>query len=107
MSLIPFDDRDGAIWLDGELIPWRDAKLVASAEPQVQRRVGRAQGTGRGLTHVFLKSLQGKTLVGQFELLQTKHVYGVGGQPVQNLRETDVQGVHVPGGEFHGVRQSQ
>src|SRR5690606_513176 len=27
----------------------------------------------------FLKSLQGKTLVGQFELLQTKHVYGVGG----------------------------
>ncbi|MEQ9333718.1 branched-chain amino acid aminotransferase [Thalassobaculum sp.] len=27
MSLIPFDDRDGAIWFDGELIPWRDAKL--------------------------------------------------------------------------------
>ena len=27
MSLIPFDDRDGAIWLDGELIAWRDAKL--------------------------------------------------------------------------------
>ena len=27
MSLIPFDDRDGAIWFDGALIPWREAKL--------------------------------------------------------------------------------
>ncbi|MBT5264200.1 MAG: branched-chain amino acid aminotransferase [Rhodospirillaceae bacterium] len=27
MSLIPFDDRDGSIWFNGELIPWRDAKL--------------------------------------------------------------------------------
>ncbi len=27
MSLIPFDDREGSIWFDGALIPWRDAKL--------------------------------------------------------------------------------
>ncbi len=27
MALIPFDDRDGFIWMDGSLIPWRDAKL--------------------------------------------------------------------------------
>ncbi|HET9147845.1 MAG TPA: branched-chain amino acid aminotransferase [Acetobacteraceae bacterium] len=27
MSLIPFDDRDGMIWWDGALIPWREAKL--------------------------------------------------------------------------------
>lgn len=27
MALIPFDDRDGQIWLDGVLVPWRDAKL--------------------------------------------------------------------------------
>ena len=26
MSIIPFDDRDGQIWLDGELVAWRDAK---------------------------------------------------------------------------------
>jgi branched-chain amino acid aminotransferase len=26
-DLLPFDDRDGFIWLDGRLIPWRDAKL--------------------------------------------------------------------------------
>jgi len=25
--IIPFDDRDGSIWFDGKLVPWRDAKL--------------------------------------------------------------------------------
>jgi branched-chain amino acid aminotransferase len=27
MALVPFDDRDGTIWFDGAMIPWRDAKL--------------------------------------------------------------------------------
>jgi branched-chain amino acid aminotransferase len=27
MDLIPFDDRDGEIWYDGRLMPWRDAQL--------------------------------------------------------------------------------
>src|SRR3984957_10664561 len=27
MSLTPFDDRDGWIWLDGQFTPWRDAKV--------------------------------------------------------------------------------
>ena len=27
MSIIPFDDRDGQIWFDGGLRPWRDAKI--------------------------------------------------------------------------------
>lgn len=27
MALVPFDDRDGTIWYDGKLVPWRDAKL--------------------------------------------------------------------------------
>jgi branched-chain amino acid aminotransferase len=26
-SSIPFDDRDGVIWLDGKLLPWRQAKI--------------------------------------------------------------------------------
>ena len=26
MALIPFDDRDGTIWMDGKLIPWRQAQ---------------------------------------------------------------------------------
>lgn len=27
MALVPFDDRDGFVWWDGKLIPWREAKL--------------------------------------------------------------------------------
>ncbi|MEJ0063090.1 MAG: branched-chain amino acid aminotransferase [Alphaproteobacteria bacterium] len=27
MALIPFDDRDGFIWFNGKLVPWRDAKI--------------------------------------------------------------------------------
>ena len=27
MSLVPFDDRDGWIWLDGQFTPWREAKV--------------------------------------------------------------------------------
>ena len=27
MALVPFDDRDGVIWMDGGMMPWRDAKL--------------------------------------------------------------------------------
>ncbi len=26
-DLVPYDDRDGFIWLDGEMVPWREAKL--------------------------------------------------------------------------------
>lgn len=27
MSVLPFDDRDGVIWFDGKLVPWREAKI--------------------------------------------------------------------------------
>jgi branched-chain amino acid aminotransferase len=27
MALMPYDDRDGFIWMNGKLIPWREAKL--------------------------------------------------------------------------------
>lgn len=27
MSLVPYDDRDGFIWCDGAMVPWRDAKV--------------------------------------------------------------------------------
>jgi branched-chain amino acid aminotransferase len=27
MAIIPFDDREGTIWFDGKLVPWRDAKI--------------------------------------------------------------------------------
>ena len=27
MSIVSFDDRDGHIWMDGQMVPWRDAKV--------------------------------------------------------------------------------
>jgi branched-chain amino acid aminotransferase len=27
MTLIPFDDRDGVVWSDGDLVPWRESRL--------------------------------------------------------------------------------
>src|ERR1700744_1887733 len=27
MATIPLDDRDGFIWMDGKMVPWRDAKV--------------------------------------------------------------------------------
>jgi branched-chain amino acid aminotransferase len=27
MSLLPYDDRDGVIWMNGAMVPWRDAKI--------------------------------------------------------------------------------
>lgn len=27
MALVPFDDRDGLIWFDGAMVPWREAKI--------------------------------------------------------------------------------
>ena len=26
MAFVPFDDRDGWIWMDGDFVPWREAK---------------------------------------------------------------------------------
>ena len=27
MSIIPFDQREGSIWFNGEIVPWKDAKI--------------------------------------------------------------------------------
>ena len=27
MTTIPFDQRDGWIWFNGEIVPWKDAKV--------------------------------------------------------------------------------
>jgi branched-chain amino acid aminotransferase len=27
MTILPFDDRDGSIWFDGGMVPWREAKI--------------------------------------------------------------------------------
>lgn len=33
MSLVPFDDRDGWIWLDSQFVPWREAKVHVTRPP--------------------------------------------------------------------------
>ena len=27
MTSVPFDQRDGYIWMDGEIVPWKEAKI--------------------------------------------------------------------------------
>ena len=27
MSIIPFDQREGVIWFNGEIVPWKEAKV--------------------------------------------------------------------------------
>ena len=27
MSIVPFDQREGVIWFNGEFLPWKDAKV--------------------------------------------------------------------------------
>ncbi|MBC8096320.1 MAG: branched-chain amino acid aminotransferase, partial [Akkermansiaceae bacterium] len=27
MSILPFDQREGSIWFDGEIVPWKEAKV--------------------------------------------------------------------------------
>src|SRR3982751_4709554 len=27
MKILPFDDRDGFIWYNGKMVPWRDARV--------------------------------------------------------------------------------
>ena len=43
MDIIPFDDRDGTIWLNGEMVDWREAKThtlshgLALCQPCIRR----------------------------------------------------------------------
>ena len=40
-------------------------------------------------------------VVGQFGFLQTQHIYRIVGKPLQYLRQTDFEGIDVPGSDFH------
>ena len=52
MSLLPFDDRDGSLWYDGKLVPWREAK-----------------------THVLTHGLHYASCVFEGERIYSGHVY--------------------------------
>jgi hypothetical protein len=42
MRALPYDDRGGWIWLDGEFVPWRSAKVRGSVTRafRIRRRKG-------------------------------------------------------------------
>src|SRR5438477_12948712 len=66
MATIPFDDRDGWIWLDGQFTPWREAKVhvlthglhYASAVFEGERMYGGTIFKGRSHTERLFNSAQ-------------------------------------------------
>ena len=74
--MLPFDDRDGWIWIDGAYVPWREAKVhvcthglhYASLVFEGERAYG-----GR----IFKSRAHGERLQRSAELLQMETPYGV------------------------------
>ena len=42
----PYHDRDGFIWIDGELVPWREAKLHVLTHAPALRAAACSKGSG-------------------------------------------------------------
>ncbi len=62
--------------------------------------VGFLPGVDDVIAGVF-NGLGRKVVIGQFGFLQAQHVGGVRGEPVEHLRQAHLQGIDVPGGDFH------
>src|SRR3954466_11137484 len=68
MSIVPFDQREGVIWFNGEFVPWKDAKVhvlthglhYASCVFEGERAYGGEIFRGRDHTERLIAS--GKTL---------------------------------------------
>lgn len=76
MTLLPFDDRDGTIWFDGQLIPWRDAKLhVLSHGLHYASAVFEGERVYEG--RIFKSTEHSARLVRSAELMDFKIPYSV------------------------------
>src|SRR3972149_6430322 len=76
MNVLPFDDRDGVIWYDGELAPWREAKLhVLSHGLHYASCVFEGERAYSG--HVFKLTEHSRRLVNSAELLGFAIPYSV------------------------------
>ena len=76
MSMIPFDDRDGVIWYDGELVPWRDAKLhVLTHGLHYASCVFEGERAYDG--HIFRSTEHSQRLISSGQLLGFTVPYGV------------------------------
>ena len=66
MSVLPFDQRDGFIWMNGQMLPWRDAKLhvlshglhYGSCVFEGERAYGGAIFKSRAHSERFLRSAE-------------------------------------------------
>ena len=76
MDVLPFDDRDGVIWYDGELVPWREARLhVLTHGLHYASCVFEGERAYSG--HVFKLTEHSRRLVNSAELLGFAIPYGV------------------------------
>ena len=73
MSLLPFDDRDGVIWFNGEMVPWRDAQ-----------------------THVLTHGLHYGSCVFEGERVYSGHVFKLREHTERLFHSAAVMGFEIP-----------
>jgi branched-chain amino acid aminotransferase len=75
MSLLPMDERDGVIWLDGALVPWRDARIhVLSHGLHYASAVFEGERVYRG--QVFELAAHGRRLLRSCAIMDMECPYG-------------------------------
>jgi branched-chain amino acid aminotransferase len=73
MAVLPFDDRDGSLWYDGRLVPWRDAK-----------------------THVLTHGLHYASSVFEGERLYAGRIYKLEEHTARLFESARILGVEIP-----------
>ncbi len=73
MTLIPFDDRDGFIWMDGQMLPWREAQV-----------------------HVLTHGLHYASSVFEGERAYNGMIFRSNDHSARLIRSAQILGMHVP-----------
>lgn len=73
MSLMPFDERDGTIWMDGEMVEWRDAKV-----------------------HVLTHGLHYASAVFEGERVYGKRIYKLSAHTERLIKSAELLGFEIP-----------
>jgi branched-chain amino acid aminotransferase len=73
MAVIPFDDRDGSIWYDGRLVPWREAR-----------------------THVLTHGLHYASSIFEGQRLYRGHIYKLEEHTARLFESARIMGMEIP-----------